>query len=254
MGKSVIACAQYLSAPPQSYSAAEKDPHYRLVVGGVITEQHKHQRKSINAWEPICVLVLHKYESGKRSLTCWGFTNSKPALIIRNDTVHALLAVYFIHIILLHYLFLLHIRFNWYVDLFDIISLIVAAMGLPSQRVPEKEAHRKRSLLHCGNQDCFGPRVWHGLPGERYTTTSEIITRQYSHVKVVFTLFQLRFFFFWKEHNEKKKKSVVGRDGYLYQCLHQKILLHVIADNSGFTCCCIMGWFFTHTFCILAFK
>lgn len=44
-------------------------------------------------------------------------------------------------------------------------------MGIPSQRVPEEEANWQRSVLHRGNQDKLGPRVWHGVPGERYFQT-----------------------------------------------------------------------------------
>lgn len=48
------------------------------------------------------------------------------------------------------------------------IPVRIAAMGLSSQRVPAEEANRQRSVLHCGNQDCFGQGVRHGVPGKRW--------------------------------------------------------------------------------------
>lgn len=57
---------------------------------------------------------------------------------------------------------------NGYKYLTGMFWIFVLAMGIPSQRVPEEEANWQRSVLHRGNQDKLGPRVRHGVPGERY--------------------------------------------------------------------------------------
>lgn len=54
-------------------------------------------------------------------------------------------------------------------DVYANFCICVAAMGLPSQRVPAEEADRQRSVLHGGDQDRPGQGVRHGLPGERYS-------------------------------------------------------------------------------------
>lgn len=44
----------------------------------------------------------------------------------------------------------------------------ITAMGLSSKRVSAEEADWQRSVLYRRDQDHFGERVRHGVPGERW--------------------------------------------------------------------------------------